>query len=710
MNNDEHDREVSKTAQNADKQIVVNTQKEVNKISRKSQDKTKYPTTSKCNQNYESKTIREGNDSNQTTDIDVNPTPSNSSSFNLEFQQFLNINHSIPEIKETQQNQNQNSTISNPESDETLTADISSGEKPSLDSKPKSVSPPEDSKLRYSRSGRLLKKCQNRKRYLSSDSEDENQTNLRSSKKRRTFIEKPQKIPRTQVAKKRPKHLIEKKLYVSDSQKDFLLKISFIERNGMIYIPVSIFREIYSDFSVDLAKLETLLKNQIDIPNYLYQDFSITHISILGAVEILKGMNEKPKFIYDWMSKLTVNQAFVISEDYLKIESKPAPKSSEGQTLSDLSAKKFSQELGLYPNAKNKAANIQSQPKMNFCLGKPKPFFRQLIRPIWNNMESNKENSTSTSPEQLQETRLRKVEKCLPGWKVTVQNLKAHKYSYVSPDRKVFSNADKAMAYQRKCQFNQNPDENSDELSRPSTSKGISIKPFRKFAITTSFPAQDQNSTQSTPTSESKTPNHNSEKPSAKKKKKLLAEKSFNLASIKASVPSHSGEGWFTAKINLLRHLSEAKKKSELIEKGKDAKLNEPIEDDVLRVKYSDGIDQMLDLSEWNKQRLAETSSVKSPEDEMETQNDVNKRMESYTKTGYAATKNSSLNLPNNIMKFCKVNHLTVKNHFNNNYHYVNSEKGIKFPNLTAAFHDVHKTGYNIREFNSLIDFSDCED
>ena len=411
------------------------------------------------------------------------------------------------------------------------------------------------------------------------------------------------------IAKKLPtakKRKIPPSLKPNSSQSEFFHRMNLKFVDDSVFIPVESINKIYKDFRVDLRKIvEVLPRNASKTGCFLYENFCVSHVSSQVMLAIMKRMRKRPKLVYDLIHKLT-SQLKVISEDFNKdddesVESPSRPK----RTLR--MPKRFIQE------SSNEAAKKSENEVPKYCSGIIKPLFRPL------KVNAKKRSKHCSSPPKLPK-----------GWKTeTAQNGKVIKVVMISPTGLRFKSLAKALNYIKKTE---GKDKAKSVKKIEWKSHWPRIKPFRKYASNDLIPKQLR---------AKKTANDNNAAnvKMINARKRLLRlkinQRQFALNGVKPIVPTQAGEGWFSAKTCLLRHLSRPQRITVVNNAEKTGKSQpETLHDRKkgLKVRYSEGSSRIKDLDEFKgeQKRIREEEKEKDHY-KMESELDVAKRIETYT-------------------------------------------------------------------------------
>jgi hypothetical protein len=130
---------------------------------------------------------------------------------------------------------------------------------------------------------------------------------------------------------------------------DFLTtEVNIMELRGGKYVPVSLFDKVYACFSADVPSL-IKKANTVGQEHFIYSGWSVSHVSLIVAKEIVASMGRKPAVLYKFLQDLILDLPKVQLLDDLKkgqeLESKQSP------LLSDLSEEEFSGLFGLCTHA-----------------------------------------------------------------------------------------------------------------------------------------------------------------------------------------------------------------------------------------------------------------------------------------------------------------------------------------------------------------------
>lgn len=454
--------------------------------------------------------------------------------------------------------------------------------------------------------------------------------------------------------------------------------------NENCFVATNLFRSIYDDFSVDIMALINSGSYEAS-KHLLFDGWSVTHVSVALAKDIVAEMGKKPRDLFNFFHDLITNPSLIVLN--MDQESSPAKE----KCLSDLGPTEFGAVVGLVASKKplekrnrilktrskyfvrnckvrNKSAERKSRA---LCKGKIRPAFRdrkfmsavghtnkmkkiikmkKLKKSIQNVEEQkllevgqqaeekmasseqtctptqnlNGENKTEQNgPSEKRKRRvslenktiiyetfqMRKQGVTLPeGWfiynKKTDQAQRANpSYVYNSPCGKRFTSLKSVIDFMaqngsappspsiKTFENDSNGEEKVEVESVKITNDEMTrFKPCRKFASNHVFQKAEKPQNEILP-------------PSTTKKKKKRgrineSEGAFSLSHIKVPGNLHH-EGWFTAKLQLMKHLAKPNRDQHWSKNIDSAKTAAKLKTTKTSVKYSEGLDAMLDLEDW---------------------------------------------------------------------------------------------------------------
>ncbi len=412
-----------------------------------------------------------------------------------------------------------------------------------------------------------------------------------------------------------------------EEQKRFMRELDVNVVGGTAFVPIGIFRQMFTDFEVDLNEV---MRCDGAWAHLRFSGWAVSEISLALASEILRKRGGPPEVVSEGFLQLARRHPAPLIED---CDHEDGKKTKEAATTWEpsLRAPKISRDVVksrgmLTPLFRTARKPVRASPRL-----------QAQTREQRLNSERSQSPPRAASPALPQTTAMEKKGINLPkGWVIQVlQPPPMSKYKYVSPDGKTFRSLEKAMAYGKTAPNNSSTETaiarnkkkgavvadkrsnagkfvcNKDQLwgcgEEEEVGKGMTLHEIaeRKRAACRKF-ASNADSTKFRGLADD-----SGRVRKRRRKKKVLVRGpgkptmpgSLSLSGLK--VKAGGCDGWFAKKICLVKALSEPLKKvhggeEERAKKRRSASGGPRRRSDRVKVTFSGGNEEMLDLDEWS--------------------------------------------------------------------------------------------------------------